>query len=145
MYLSGDHVTGKYDRATAEALLRFRMDQRDANIKGPLARSGPMLNRLAQGQSLAVLEGTAIPYKLATDQALVTGTITHLWTDPGYNFDPGQIFHRESQILEKHGKARPFPWKAKWRDEVEGLLQIENAFSPNAVLRWISFEARPIS
>jgi hypothetical protein len=66
MYLSGDHVTGKYDRATAEALLRYRMDQRDANIKQPLARSGPMLNRLAQGQSLAVLEGTAIPYKLAT-------------------------------------------------------------------------------
>jgi hypothetical protein len=66
MYLSGDHVTGKYDRPTAEALLRFRLDQRDANIRQPLARSGPMLNRLAQGQALAVLEATAIPYKLAT-------------------------------------------------------------------------------
>ncbi len=65
-YLRGDHVTGRYDRATADALLRFRMDQRDANIRQPLARSGPMLNRLAQGQALAVLEGTAIPYKLAT-------------------------------------------------------------------------------
>ncbi len=62
MYLSGDHVTGKYDRATAEALMRFRIDQRDGSIKQPLARSGPMLNRLAQGQSLAVLEGTATPY-----------------------------------------------------------------------------------
>jgi hypothetical protein len=66
MYLSGDHVTGKLDRPTTEALLRFRMDQRDANIRQPLARSGPMLNRLAQGQSLAVLEATATPYKLAT-------------------------------------------------------------------------------
>ncbi len=65
-YLRGDHVTGKYDRATTEALLRFRMDQRDGNIRQPLARSGPILNRLAQGQSLAVLQGTAIPYKLAT-------------------------------------------------------------------------------
>ena len=65
-YLRGDHVTGKYDRASAEALLRYRMDQRDANIRQPLARVGPMLNRLAQGQALAVLEGTAIPYKLAT-------------------------------------------------------------------------------
>ncbi len=48
------------------ALLRYRMDQRDANIKQPLARSGPMLNRLAQGQSLAVLEGTATPYSYKT-------------------------------------------------------------------------------
>jgi hypothetical protein len=55
-YLRGDHVTGKYDRASAEALQRYRMDQRDMNIKQPLARSGPMLNRLAQGQSLAVLD-----------------------------------------------------------------------------------------
>ncbi len=51
---------------TAEALLRYRMDQRDMNIKQPLNRIGPMLNRLAQGQALAVLEGTAVPYKLAT-------------------------------------------------------------------------------
>ncbi len=65
-YLSGDHVTGTYDRATAEALMRFRMDQRDGNSRQPLARSGPILNRLAQGQALAVLQGTAIPYKLAT-------------------------------------------------------------------------------
>jgi len=66
MYLRGDHVTGKYDRATAEALQRYRMDQRDMNIKQPLLRSGPVFNRLAQGQALAVLEGTATPYKLAT-------------------------------------------------------------------------------
>ncbi len=46
-YLGGDHVTGKYDRDTAEALMRFRMDQRDGNIRQPLARSGPILNRLA--------------------------------------------------------------------------------------------------
>ena len=415
-YLSGDHVTGKYDRATAEALLRTRMGQRDGNIKGPLARNGPMLNKLAQGQALAVLEGTAIPYKLATlaepgpieggiaallsaerkvalhavmkafihdwgialdveikkaqgnnyvvaahftprnlwvhtgralssvpntaqfrarakvlyeavaadlkarcaeafsikdpadvkiqqglkgdlacvvrtelegveafarsllatgrkrgfklavrffehylgasghsielrreealdfdlirnavqenierfkernfiapeastpgssvvediaknpkarvaqfqdhwkidfnlsiaglsrfiaagltdeirdtgsiifgpgrssltstgdfllqrqgDRILVTGTITHLWTDPGFNFNPGQQFHRESQILERHGKAKPFQWKAEWREIVEGMLQIENAFRPDAMLHWISFETR---
>ncbi len=65
-YLSGDHVTGKYDRDTAVALMRYRTDQRDMNIKQPLARSGPILNKLAQGQALAVLEGTALPYKLAT-------------------------------------------------------------------------------
>lgn len=77
------------------------------------------------------------------DQVLVTGTITHLWTDPGFNFNPGQEFHPEAQILERHGKARPFQWKAEWRDAVEGLLEIENAFRSNAKLRWISFETRP--
>ncbi|MHA1154183.1 MAG: hypothetical protein ACTSQ7_16290 [Alphaproteobacteria bacterium] len=61
-----DHVTGAYDKFTAEALLRYRTDQRDTNIKRPFARSGPQLNRLAQGQALAVPEGTTIPYTLAT-------------------------------------------------------------------------------
>ena len=77
------------------------------------------------------------------DQVLVTGTIAHLWTDPGYNFNPGQEFYPESQILQRHGKARPFPWKAEWRDAVEGLLQIENAFRPDATRRWIGFEMHP--
>ncbi len=76
------------------------------------------------------------------DQVLVTGTITHHWTDPGFNFNPGQEFHKESQILERHGKARPFQWSAEWRNEVEGLLQIENAFGSDATRRWISFETR---
>ncbi len=31
-YLRNNHVTGKYDRDTAEALMRYRMDQRDMNI-----------------------------------------------------------------------------------------------------------------
>ncbi len=80
MYLSGDHVTGKYDRATAEALMRFRMDQRDGTIRQPLARSGSMLNKLAQGQALAVLEGTAIPYKLSTlaEPGAIEGSIAAL-------------------------------------------------------------------
>ncbi len=60
-----NHVTGKYDKFTAEALMRFRMDQRDGNMRQPLARSGPTLNKLAQGQSIAVLEGTNISYKTA--------------------------------------------------------------------------------
>ena len=66
MYLRDNHVTGKIDRTTAEALMQFRLDQGDRNVKSPLARSGPILNKLAQGQALAVLEGTATPYKLAT-------------------------------------------------------------------------------
>ena len=66
MYLRDNHVTGKLDRPTAEALMQFRLDNGDRNVKSPLARSGPIFNKLAQGQALDVLEGTATPYKLAT-------------------------------------------------------------------------------
>ena len=77
------------------------------------------------------------------DQVLVTGTIMHLFTDPGFNFNPGRILHEEAQILQRHGKARPFTWTAEWREEVVGVLQIENIFQPDAARRWISFETRP--
>ncbi len=59
-------MTGKYDQATATALMGYRMEQRDGSIKRPLNARGPILNKLAQGQSLAVPEGTAMPYKIAT-------------------------------------------------------------------------------
>ncbi len=97
---------------------------------------------LATGESSVTSSGDFL-LRRQGDQVLVTGTITHLWTDPAYNFNPGQIFHQESQILEKNGKARPFPWKAEWRDEVEGLLQIENEFQPGATRRWIDFDTHP--
>ncbi len=76
---------------------------------------------------------------------LVTGAITHVWTDDGYDFNTGAPFHEESQVLERHGKAEPFQWKAEWEDGILGELQIENAFSPNATRRWVSFEVNPIS
>ena len=58
------------------------------------------------------------------DRILVSGTITRLWTDDGFNFDQGKSFHEEAQILEKHRKARPFKWEARWSDIVDGELLI---------------------
>ena len=97
---------------------------------------------LATGKSSVTSTGDFLLQRQG-DQALVTGTITHLWTDPAYNFNPGQIFHPESKILESHGKGRPFPWQAKWRDEVVGLLQIDKPFTPYATLSWINFDVQP--
>jgi hypothetical protein len=82
------------------------------------------------------------------DRILVTGTITHVWTDDGYNFDPGESFHQEAQILEKHKKARPFKWEARWSDNVDGELQI---LGPDSRLgqfldikrRWVRFDLKP--
>ncbi|MEE8187786.1 MAG: hypothetical protein V3T80_01145 [Kiloniellales bacterium] len=78
------------------------------------------------------------------DRILVEGKIMHEWSDvDGYNFNAGAIFHPESQVLERHKKAKPFKWKAEWRDSVEGVIQIENAFQPDAKRRWISFVTVP--
>ena len=85
------HAPGKYDKVTAEALMRFRMNQRDGNMRQPLARSGPTLNKLAEGQSLAVLEGTNIAYKLAT--LAVPGEATRQ--------GPGEVYRGERQAQDR--------------------------------------------
>ena len=79
------------------------------------------------------------------DRITVTVSVTHVWSDPGYDFDRGKPFYDEAQVLERHGKAKPFKWKAEWDDVITGELQIVNAFSPNATRRWIGFEVRPLS
>ncbi len=80
-----------------------------------------------------------------SDRITVTVSVTHVWSDLGYKFKPGKPFYDESQVLERHGKAKPFPWKAEWNDVIAGELQIVNAFTPNATRRWIGFEVRPLS
>ena len=79
------------------------------------------------------------------DRITVRVSVTHVWSDPGYDFNMGARFYEESQILERHKKAKPFPWKAEWDDVITGELQIVNAFTPNATRRWIGFEVRPLS
>ncbi len=55
---------------------------------------------------------------------------------------PGNL-HVHYEQSKARVNARPFQWKAEWRDIVDGLLEIENVFQPDAMLRWISFETRP--
>jgi len=70
-------------------------------------------------------------------------TVTHVWSDDGFKFDPGDPFRDEAQVLERHGKAKPFPWKAEWVDIITGELQIVDPFTPNATRRRIGSEAMP--
>ncbi len=80
------------------------------------------------------------------DRILVTGAIAHEWSDvDGYNFNVGKLFYEESQVLERHHKAKPFQWTVKWEEGISGELLIENAFSPNAARRWIKFETNPLN
>ncbi len=77
------------------------------------------------------------------DRIAVTVTVTHVWSDDGFKFDPGDPFRDEAQVLERHGKAKPFPWKAEWVDIITGELQIIDPFTPNATRRRIGSEAMP--
>ncbi len=78
------------------------------------------------------------------DRIAVTISVTHVWSDPGYDFNKKAPFYDESQVLERNKKAKPFPWMAEWNEVITGELQIENAYSPNAARRRIGFETRPL-
>ena len=99
---------------------------------------------LATGQSSVTSTGDFLLQRKG-DRIFVTGAITHVWNDvDGYNFNTGALFRPESQILERHKKAKPFKWEVKWEEGISGELRIDNAFSPNAARRWIRFETNPI-
>ena len=75
-----------------------------------------------------------------SDRVLVTGLVSHVWTDEGYNFNKGAFFHDQAQILERHGKAKPFKWWAAWQDAVEGELEVVAK-----ALSWRHYHLRPLT
>ncbi|MHA1152947.1 MAG: hypothetical protein ACTSQ7_09845, partial [Alphaproteobacteria bacterium] len=107
------HLPGKYDKFTAEALMRFRMDQRDGNMRQPLARSGPTVNKLAQGQSLTVLEGTNIAYK-------TTGPV-----------EPGKIKDDAAELLTAERKAALHEVMKEIAKELHIALNVEVKVAAN--------------
>ncbi len=131
-----DHWVVGFDFNLAQLGISFFFGDHAGRPSGSVAFGPGGSSLTSTGDFLLQREGTRI---------LVTGAITHVWTDDGYNFNPGKPFHEEAQILERHKKAKPFQWKAEWEDGILGELQIENPFTPNATRRWISFEVNPLS
>ncbi len=100
---------------------------------------------LATGRSSVTSTGDFLLQREG-DRISVAGAITHIWSDvDGYNFNAGALFRPESQVLERHKKAKTFKWTVEWEEGILGELQIENPFTPGATRRWISFETNPIS
>jgi hypothetical protein len=54
------------------------------------------------------------------DRIAATVTVTHVWSDAGYEFDSTDPFYEESLVLERHKKAKPFQWEAEWDDIITG-------------------------
>ncbi len=131
-----DHWVVGFDFNMAQLGISLLFGDHAGRPSGSVAFGPGGSSLTSTGDFLLQREGTRI---------LVTGAITHVWTDDGYNFNPGKPFHEEAQILERHKKAKPFQWKAEWEDGILGELQIENPFTPNATRRWISFEVNPLS
>ena len=67
----------------------------------------------------------------------VTITVMHVWSDEGFKFDPGDPFRDESLVLERHKKAKPFPWKSEWQEVLTWELEIVDPFTPNATRQMI--------
>jgi hypothetical protein len=79
------------------------------------------------------------------DLILVEVKITHVWSDDGYDFNEGDPFHDESQVLERHKKAKPFKWKAEWQEVLKGEILIVDSYSANPSRRGLRFEVTPAS
>jgi len=78
------------------------------------------------------------------DRIAVAIHVTHVWSDDGYEFKKDKLFFEESQVLERHGKAKKFKWKAEWVEQVTGELEIINPLTPQATRRRIGFDALPL-
>jgi hypothetical protein len=83
--------------------------------------------------------------KRTGNRIVVTVSVRHIWSDPGFDFNKDQPFREESQVLERHKKAKPFLWEATWDDRITGELEVLDPFTPKARLREIVFEVRPAS
>ena len=58
-----DHVSGRFDRETEAALATLFKAAGDRSPNQRLATGHPLLQKIAQNQSLTVLEGTSVPYE----------------------------------------------------------------------------------
>jgi hypothetical protein len=79
------------------------------------------------------------------DLILAEAKITHVWSDDGYDFNEGAAFHEESQVLERHKKAKPFKWKAEWHEVLTGELLIADSYSASPSRRGLRYEVMPAS
>jgi hypothetical protein len=73
----------------------------------------------------------------------VTIAVTHVWSDKGFEFEPDDPFRDEALVLERHKKAKPFPWNAEWVEIITGEMEIIDPFTPNATRRMIGGDAMP--
>ncbi len=62
------------------------------------------------------------------NKVIINGSVEHVWSDLGYDFNVGSIYQEETAILEAAGYAKPFQWKAVWRDRIDGVLQLDRSF-----------------
>ena len=77
------------------------------------------------------------------NRVAVTIAVTHRWSDKGFEFEPNDPFRDEALVLERHKKAKPFPWKAEWVEIITGEMEIIDPFTPNATRRMIGGDTMP--
>ena len=101
----------------------------------------PQTGSIGYGTGGSNLKSTGVfDLRRRGNRIAVTVFVTHEWSDDGYNFDKGAPFYDESQVLERHKKAKTFPWKATWEDVLKWEVEIIDPFTDNATRRMIGFD-----
>ena len=65
----------------------------------------------------------------------IKGTVDHVWKDT-YNFKRNQLFADGALALQKHRGARPFDILAKWKQKVQGTIEIVDGALKNPKFQW---------
>jgi hypothetical protein len=104
----------------------------------------PQTGSIGYGTGGSNLKSTGVfDLRRRGNRIAVTVFVTHEWSDDGYNFDKDAPFYDESQVLERHNKAKTFPWKATWEDVLKWEVEIIDPFTDNATRRMIGFDTMP--
>ncbi len=104
----------------------------------------PQTGSIGYGTGGSNLKSTGVfDLRRRGNRIAVTVFVTHEWSDDGYDFNKGAVFHDESQVLERHKKAKTFPWKATWEDVLKWEVEIIDPFTDNATRRMIGFDTMP--
>ena len=123
--------------ATVSAILRV-------GARPVLVDVDPQTGSIGYGPGGGNLRSTGVfDLRRRGNRIAVTVFVTHEWSDDGYNFDKDTPFYDESQVLERHKNAKPFPWKATWEDVLKWEVEIIDPFTPNATRRMIGFDTMP--
>jgi|GEM_PF-7027069 len=65
----------------------------------------------------------------------IKGTVDHIWDDK-YKFKPMQPFAGGALVLQKHRGARPFNILAKWKQKIQGTIEIVDGALTNPQFHW---------
>jgi hypothetical protein len=107
---------------------------------GPFAFAGQVLDPSTRDYALAFGSLGVKSYGNFTatrrgDEIHIQGIVDHKIKDP-YDFNPGGPYSAEPNLLERHGKAKPFERRGLWSRRVNGTIRLEGGELRDPQFTW---------